>query len=77
MKKQSVKCPVCGRQFNPLIPYKHIKEHHPDASDHVLVLIRDARRTCFGQDKPIKERSIFLTGLAVSPVKSHLKVTAR
>lgn len=78
MKKQYLRCPICGRIFNPLIPYKHIKEFHPNAVDSELILIRDARRSCFGKDKPQKQRSTLLSDhLPGSPSKPAVKVTAR
>jgi hypothetical protein len=60
MKKKRVKCPVCGVYFDPRIPYQHINAHHAHASDHELSLIRDARRHCFGNAKPIKQKAVFL-----------------
>lgn len=57
MKKHSVLCPVCGINFDPRAPGVHIKKHHSAASRYELILIRDARRLCFGKSKPYKNKS--------------------
>jgi len=69
MKKKRVKCPVCGVYFDPRIPYQHISAHHAHASDHELSLIRNARRQCFGNAKPIKQKAIFLLVPSCSTVR--------
>lgn len=43
-KIRMVKCPVCGEDFDPRLPYIHIKNKHAKDSDYKLSLIRDARR---------------------------------
>lgn len=42
--KNSIKCPVCGRDFDPRIPTCHISRYHQDAKNCELEKIRDARR---------------------------------
>ncbi len=61
MKKRSIDCPLCGRNFDPRAPYPHIQEYHALASDAELTLIREARRRCFGKSKPLKKKSYLLT----------------
>lgn len=58
MKKNSVKCPVCGQQFDPRTPFMHIQKHHSDAKESELAKIRDARRKCFGSPKPVKQKTL-------------------
>ncbi|MCA1176675.1 MULTISPECIES: hypothetical protein [unclassified Pantoea] len=78
MKKTKVKCPVCGIEFDPRIPFKHINEHHQHASDHELARIRDARRSCYGQPKPARQVSASLRPSSMI-IKRHQikKITAR
>ncbi|MDR6295001.1 putative Zn-finger protein [Pantoea dispersa] len=61
MKKHSVTCPVCGLRFDPRAPLVHINRYHQSATRSELVLIRDARRCCFGKSKPHKNKSPLLT----------------
>jgi len=78
MKKNKVKCPLCGVYFDPRLPYQHIKQHHEHASDHELTRIRDARRHCFGEQKPVKEVSAsLLPATTILKRPSHQKITAR
>ncbi|HGJ5882250.1 hypothetical protein [Arsenophonus sp.] len=60
MKKTSAICPVCSKRFNPNKSYEHIKEFHPTANDYQLAIIRDARRKCYGQSKPVKHKNAAL-----------------
>lgn len=58
MKRNTVKCPLCGKDFDPLAPLTHIQQHHNGAKDSELALIRDARRKCFGKPMPIKRATL-------------------
>lgn len=42
--KNSIKCPVCGRDFDPRTPVCHISKYHQSAKNCELEKIRDARR---------------------------------
>lgn len=57
MKRTTVVCPLCNRRFDPRTPLTHIKTYHRHASDFDLARIRDVRRSCFGQSKPLKQKS--------------------
>lgn len=57
MKRTKVLCPLCNKLFDPRTPLTHIKQYHRDASDFDLARIRDARRSCFGKSKPVKQKS--------------------
>jgi hypothetical protein len=57
MKRTTVICPLCKKHFDPRTPLAHIKNYHRHASDFDLARIRDARRSCFGQSKPQKQKS--------------------
>lgn len=47
--KNSIKCPVCGRDFDPRTPVCHISRYHQAAKNCELEKIRDARRQHFNQ----------------------------
>ncbi|MEL2240709.1 hypothetical protein PAS25_06830 [Leclercia adecarboxylata] len=47
--KNSIKCPVCGRDFDPRTPVCHISKYHQSAKNCELEKIRDARRQHFNQ----------------------------
>jgi len=80
MKKNSVLCPLCGQNFDPYSPHEHIQNFHAKASSYQLALLRDARRKCFGQPKPIKKCSAILRSfkqVAPTRYKKAETVTAR
>lgn len=60
MKKNRVKCPVCGLYFDPRAPGIHINKHHEAARDTELALIRKVWRACIGKSKPFKNKSPLL-----------------
>lgn len=76
MKKLTVLCPICRRHFDPRVPHTHIQQYHKNASDHDLKKILIERRKCFGQPKPKKETSVFMTNM-VTVNKRHLPNTAK
>ncbi|MBZ9504901.1 hypothetical protein H5960_24645, partial [Escherichia coli] len=45
--KNSIKCPVCGRDFDPRTPVCHISKYHQSEKNCELEKIRDARRQYF------------------------------
>ncbi|EHU6152877.1 hypothetical protein KZF74_004558 [Escherichia coli] len=45
--KNSIKFPVCGRDFDPRTPVCHISKYHQSAKNCELEKIRDARRQYF------------------------------
>ena len=42
--KNAIRCPVCGKEFDPRTPVCHISKNHKGATEHQLRQIRDARR---------------------------------
>lgn|GEM_PF-683471 len=49
--KNSIKCPVCGRDFDPRTPFCHISKYHQPAKNCELEKIRDARRRHYAQNE--------------------------
>jgi len=49
--KNSIKCPVCGRDFDPRTPVCHISKYHQSAKNCELEKIRDARRRHYAQNE--------------------------
>ena len=49
--KNSIKCPVCGRDFDPRTPVCHISKYHQSAKNCELEKIRDARRKHYTQNE--------------------------
>lgn len=49
--KNSIKCPVCGRDFDPRTPVCHISKYHQSAKNCELEKIRDARRKHYAQNE--------------------------
>ncbi|EMH6405795.1 hypothetical protein ACPS97_003695 [Providencia rettgeri] len=42
-----INCPVCQKDFDARTPAMHIRQHHKQATDAQLMLIRNARREVF------------------------------
>lgn len=74
MKRNIVKCPLCGKYFDPRTPLIHIQNRHRDAKDSELLMIRDARRNCFGKPKPVKHETLSIL-TSVSLYKAGFRKT--